>query len=96
MFRLYALLLTLVIGGCASPLPPIKDCEPRGDIRPVCDMRTPEDIAALPDDRYLLLAHFGHMGEVPGGISLFDTRSETLSTLYPPPDGARDTVDGAP
>ena len=29
-----------------KPLPPIEDCAPRGDIRPVCDMRTPEDIAA--------------------------------------------------
>lgn len=90
MHRLIAIAATLVITGCASSLPPIEDCEPRGDIRPVCDMLTPEDIAALPDERFLLLAHFGKMGEEPGSISLFDTHDETLRALYPLPAGADD------
>lgn len=90
MKRLLTLLTTLLLTACASQLPPIEGCEPLGDIRPVCDMRTPEDIAALPDDRFLLLAHFGKMGEEQGGISLFDTRDETLRELYPPPAGGAD------
>lgn len=89
MDRLYTLALALVITGCATPLPPIENCEPHGDIRPVCDMRTPEDIAALPDDHHLLLAHFGKMGEESGSISLFDTRSENLQRLYPLPDSSQ-------
>ena len=87
MTRFFALATAVLAAGCSSPLPPITDCEPRGEIRPVCDMRTPEDIAALPDDRHLLLAHFGHMGEALGSISLFDTRIETLTPLYPVPGG---------
>jgi len=59
-------------------------------------MRTPEDIAALPDGRHLLLAHFGHMGEGTGGISLFDTRTETLKTLYPAPADAENRVEPGP
>jgi hypothetical protein len=94
MNRLCTAAVTLVIASCAAPLPPIEDCEPRGEILPVCDMRTPEDIAALPDDRFLLLAHFGHMGEEPGSLSLFDTQSETLRALYPRPTGAEDKVHG--
>jgi len=73
----------LIAGGCSSELPQIVGCEAVGDIRPVCDMQTPEDIAALDDDRHLLLAHFGHMGKATGSISLFDTRTEMRTPLYP-------------
>ena len=77
------ILAVLVIAGCSSKLPPIEGCERVGDIRPVCDMQTPEDIAALPDGRYLLLAHFGGMEEGHGSLSLFDTQTETVTPLFP-------------
>ena len=68
-------------------MPPIVGCEPVGDIRPVCDMKTPEDIAALPDGRHLLLAHFSGMDsgtdKGTGSLSLFDTRTEQLQSLFP-------------
>ncbi len=83
MTRLPALAIPLLLAGCSTPLPPISDCETLDDIRPVCDIQTPEDIAALPDGRHLLLAHFGHMGDAAGSISLFDTETETLTPLYP-------------
>jgi len=92
MTRIGTIALLFALAACADPLPPIEDCEPRADIRPVCDMRTPEDIAALPDGRHLLLAHFGHMGASTGGISLFDTKTDTLRPLYPP---VADTEDAA-
>jgi hypothetical protein len=47
-----------------------------------CDITTPEDIAALPDGRHLLLAHFGHMGKDTGSISLFDTETEAFTPLF--------------
>lgn len=87
--------LLSLVAGCSSPLPPITDCEPRGDIEPVCGMATPEDIAALPDGRHLLLAHFGHMGERSGSISLFDTRTGESTPLFPAP-GAVTAVAGEP
>lgn len=80
----------LLLSACSSSPPPITDCEPRGNIVPVCGMQTPEDIAAVPDGRHLLLAHFGHMGESSGSLSLFDTRTDSLRTLYPLP-GAQET-----
>ncbi|MCX2981019.1 hypothetical protein EYC98_09100 [Halieaceae bacterium IMCC14734] len=84
MFRLLALLTTgLLITACGDTSPPIVGCESVGDIRPVCGMQAPEDIAALPDNRHLLLAHFPGMEGGVGSISLFDTNTETLRTLYP-------------
>ncbi|MAT95147.1 MAG: hypothetical protein CME59_21460 [Halioglobus sp.] len=94
MTRIPALAAALLLAACSAPQPPIDDCEPRGDIRPVCDMLTPEDIAALPDGRHLLLAHFGGMGKSTGSISLFDTVGETLRPLYPLPAGSEDNGHG--
>jgi len=85
----YTLLLPLLLAACGSPLPPITDCQPRGEMRPYCDMQTPEDIAALPDGRHLLLAHFGHMGESAGSLSLFDTRDGAMTPLFPAPGAAQ-------
>ncbi|GAB5452521.1 MAG: hypothetical protein Hals2KO_28490 [Halioglobus sp.] len=93
MKALLAAPILLALAACSSSLPPITDCEPRGDIKPVCGMQTPEDIAALADGRHLLLAHFGHMGEMSGSISLFDTRSASLTPLYPLPASAPTEVE---
>jgi len=83
----YLIAAVFALGTATGCTPAITDCEPQGDIRPVCDMKTPEDIAAVPDGRHLLLAHFGHMGKGTGSISLFDTQTETLQALYPAPGG---------
>jgi hypothetical protein len=72
----------LLLSACTADLPAITGCEPVGDIRPVCGMQSPEDIAALADGRHLLLAHFGGL-EGTGSISLFDTQSEKLTPLFP-------------
>lgn len=71
-----------VLAGCGAREPEIVGCEPVGDIRPVCGMQTPEDMAALPDDRHLLLAHFGGMHNASGSLGLFDTSTEQLTPLY--------------
>jgi hypothetical protein len=49
----------------------------------VCGMQTPEDIAALDDGRHLLLAHFGGMIDGSGSLSLFDTQTERMKSLFP-------------
>ena len=38
-------------------------------------MKTPEDIAALPDGKHLLLVNFGGMMTGTGYLSIFDTTS---------------------
>ena len=75
-------ILLMLLNACADPHLSIEGCESQGDIRVYCDITTPEDIAALPDGRHLLLAHFGHMGKGAGSISLFDTHSETFTPLF--------------
>ena len=85
---------TVLVAGCAADLPPIVGCEPVADIRPVCDMQTPEDIAAVPDGRHLLLAHFSGMETGTGSLSLFDTQTEQLRTLFPPQESVLN-YDGA-
>ena len=79
------LFTTLALGalsGCGAPAP-IEGCEAVGDIQPHCQMQAPEDIAALNDGRYLLLAHFGGMDEGAGSISLFDTQTAQRKPLFP-------------
>lgn len=71
----------------------ISGCEAIGDIRPVCGMKSPEDIAALPDGRHLLLAHFGGMHDGTGSLGLFDTKTEQVKPLFPPANGVVDTAD---
>ena len=86
---------TLLLSACSADLPPIEGCEPVGDIRPVCDMQTPEDIAALADGRHLLLAHFGGMQDGTGSLSLFDTQTEEITPLFPPDAGKAAKLDAA-
>lgn len=84
---LFPLLLAVLLSACIDDHVEISGCEPLGDIRPVCGMQTPEDMAALPDGRHLLLANFGGMHDGTGGLSLFDTQTETSRQLFPPEDG---------
>jgi hypothetical protein len=80
---LAGILLALGLAGCADSDIDITGCEPLGDMRPVCGMQTPEDMAALPDGRHLLLAHFGGMEGYGGSLSLFDTETEARKALFP-------------
>lgn len=91
--RLLSLCTVAVLSGCIDDEMHISGCEPMGDIVPVCGMQTPEDIAALPDGRHLLLAHFGGMHNGTGSLGLFDTRTEKVTPLFPPTDGLVDTAD---
>lgn len=89
---LLGVLLMLLVSACASDMPPIVGCETVGDIKPVCNMQTPEDIAALPDAQHLLLANFGGMHNGTGSISLFDTRTEEVRVLFPQKNATIDTI----
>ncbi|MCZ6831291.1 MAG: SMP-30/gluconolactonase/LRE family protein [Gammaproteobacteria bacterium] len=90
---LFLLGATVLFSACTAGAPPIEGCEPLGDIKPVCNMQTPEDIAALADGRHLLLAHFGGMTGGTGSLSLFDTHTEKLTPLFPPESGTLEKLD---
>ena len=83
MKKLLPITLLALLTACADDDIHIDGCEPLGDIRPVCGMQTPEDIAALDDGRHLLLAHFGGMHDGTGSLSLFDTQTEQVRPLFP-------------
>ncbi len=72
---------------CVDDEMKISGCDAIGDIHPVCNMQSPEDIAALNDGRHLLLAHFGGMHNGTGSLSLFDTKTEQITPLFPPSNG---------
>ena len=84
---LFPLLTVVFLSACVDDHVQISGCEPLGEIRPVCGMQTPEDMAALPDSRHLLLANFGGMHDSTGSLSLFDTQTETRRQLFPPEGG---------
>ncbi len=86
-------MLVCLLAACVDDEMRISGCEPLGDITPVCGMQTPEDIAALPDGRHLLLGNFGGIPDGTGSLSLFDTESTRLTPLFPPASGQVDTGD---
>ncbi|RLQ22626.1 hypothetical protein DWB85_06495 [Seongchinamella sediminis] len=90
---IFPLALLALLSACVDDAMHITGCAPLGDIVPVCGMQTPEDIAALPDGRHLLLANFGGMHDGTGSLSLFDTESQGLTPLFPPADGRIDSGD---
>ena len=85
---IYPILAAFFLTACTADLPPIVGCDAVGNIKPVCGMQTPEDIAALDDGRHLLLAHFGGMTDGTGSLSLFDTETEQITPLYPLESGS--------
>lgn len=90
---LLPIILVCLLAACVDDEMRISGCEPLGDITPVCGMQTPEDIAALPDGRHLLLGHFGGMHDGTGSLSLFDTESARVTPLFPPISGTVNTGD---
>lgn len=92
MYRPTLLLLGVVGPGCAAEA--IVDCEPIGPATPFCGWQNPEDLAALPDDRHVLVSEYGGMhGERPGFLSLLDLETEARTELYA--GGATDGEDAA-
>ena len=90
---LVSVVALLMLGGCVDDYMKISGCNSVGDIKPVCGMQTPEDIAALPDGRHLLLGHFGGMHDATGSLGLFDTQTEQHRILFPPANGLVDSAD---
>ena len=86
----YRALVTIVIAfmcvSCGGGSSAITDCDARGDVRPICGMKTPEDMAVLPDGRQILLAHYGGMYNGTGSLAVFDSITESITPLFPMPN----------
>lgn len=75
----------LLLGACAPDNKLgqlVDDCESFGELRVVCGVQAPEDLALLPDASGLLLSEYGGMQGSGGRISLFDIDSESVHVLY--------------
>jgi hypothetical protein len=80
---LAALGLALAALACSKPQPPILDCAPATDARPICGFHNPEDIALLPKAGALVVSQMGALdGGKPGSLAFFDLASESRTVAY--------------
>lgn len=86
-----ATIACILAATACDPFEPIVDCEPIGDAVPLCGWQNPEDLAALPDGRHVLVSEYGGMdGAMPGTLAVLDRETDARIVLY---DG--DVHDGA-
>lgn len=91
-FALFALLAGAILPGvvCAQTRvsPASSGCAPSGRVQFVCGEVNPEDLVALPGDKWVVASWFGGAG----GIHLVRVVDRTTTALYPSP-AARDDFD---
>ena len=80
----------LAAAGCGAPEPPpaapepaavpaVDECAPVGEIRFICDLISPEDLAVLPGSEWVIAS-----GNQEGGkLHLVNVREKTAAVLYP-------------
>ena len=78
-----AFLLVLGISGARAQQATL-GCEPMGSVRPVCKFQGPEDLAALPGGKALLVSEFALLDPKRGlGISLYLPATDQVRRLFP-------------
>lgn len=78
----FGLLMALAlsgVGGAQPAAPPLTACGIHGDIEVLCGTRSPEDLEATPDGKYLIATQFvnGRGGSLGLGMALFDLAKKT-------------------
>lgn len=77
-----AALAFLLLSVQASQAEAIIDCAPKGNARPICDFKNPEDMVVLPGNQAILLGEYGHSRAVPGALVVFELESEKQYTVF--------------
>ena len=72
----------LLLVAQAPQAEPILDCVPKGNARPICEFKNPEDMVALPGGQAILIGEYGGSPEVPGGLLVFELESEKQHTVF--------------
>ncbi len=76
--------LLFLLSGCGSDVTPILTCEDADDIKVVCNMQNPEDLARIGSSAFLVVSQFGGMdGEKSGNIALFNTINNSFDIVFP-------------
>lgn len=68
----------------SPPDPPLVACDAHGDIEVICGTRSPEDLEATPDGKYLIVTQYvneGRSGTPGAGMALFDIAKKTFSRM---------------
>jgi len=81
-----ALITSLWFLGCGGPSP-ITNCEPDGDIIPICGFKNPEDLVALPGGAWLLVSQFGDPETGGGSLEAYRVVDQHRQTVFPLVDG---------
>jgi hypothetical protein len=83
----------LLLAGC-SGAPAILDCEPAHGLIPDCRFQNPEDLAASPSGRFILVSQFGTMtGGRPGSLAALEPESGNIEILFPAADAPAPPAD---
>lgn len=84
MRRVTLLLLAAGALACSKPRPPIEDCVPTHDARPICIFHNPEDFAQLANTHRLVVSQMGRMdGSAGGSLAFFDLERDESWPAYP-------------
>ena len=83
-----ALVAVLGLAACSEPRPPVVDCAPVGNARPVCGFQNPEDLAQLPESKQLVISQMGEMdGSEPGSLVFFAPASDAITPAFAGAEG---------
>ncbi len=82
------------------PAPPLMECGVHGDIEILCGARSPEDIEATPDGKFLIVPQFVGAGRggaptTPAVMEIFDIAKKTYAKLPVTNDPRKDWGDAA-
>ena len=71
-----------VIGLLALAGPSAAACDPDGEVKFVCGMVSPEDLAAVPQSPWVIVSSMEHEGQL-GHLYAADTRDHSTTVLFP-------------
>ena len=74
----YATLIAALVLCAACTLEPTRECEPNDGHSFICGAQRPEDLARIPNTRWLVFSGFSNGA----GLKLVDTRARTMRRLY--------------
>ncbi|HJN51978.1 MAG: hypothetical protein QGI68_12615 [Pseudomonadales bacterium] len=84
----FLMAVAVLLAGCQSDITPVIECVPDKGLTPICGFQNPEDLAAIPDSKWLIVSQFGSMnGTKLGNLALFDRIEELLRPVFPNGEG---------
>ncbi len=81
--RVLFALFPILLASCAPKLQMIVDCNAIGSARPICGWKNPEDLVALPGERFILVSEYDSLdGERPGTLARLDLKDDSRRVLF--------------